>query len=97
MNWYWTWGGRCFGYRNGDNLFTSNGTNIGYFNGEEVYACTDGKYLGELKNGKLITNQSKKHKRLSPRVQVVGGSYASYVDHVGYVMYSGHEDFPEFK
>ncbi len=98
MTWFWTWSGKCFGYRSGDNLFTTSGNNVGYFVDEEVYACDDGRYLGEIKNDKfLITNQSKKHNQHSPRAQVVGGSYAKYVDYVGYVMYAGYEDFPEFE
>lgn len=97
MTWLWTWGGRSFGYRHEDNLFTSSGNNIGYFKGEEVYACSNGRYLGELKNGKLITKQSSQHKHASPKVSVIGASHADKVDHVGYVMYAGYEDFPEFK
>jgi len=22
MNWFWNWGGECFGYREGDSVFT---------------------------------------------------------------------------
>lgn len=96
MTWLWTWSGKSFGYRNGDNLFTSGGEHIGYFVDDEVYACSDGRYLGELRNVKyLITNQSKKHFHHTPRAQVVGGSYAGYADYAGYAMYAGYEDFLE--
>ena len=95
MKWYWTWSGRCFGYRNGDNLFTADGEHVGYFVDESIYACGDGRYLGELKNGRLITNKSRKSHKKYPKAKMVGGSYASYANYVGFVMYAGYEDFME--
>jgi hypothetical protein len=60
MEWLFTWDGKCFGYREGDNLWTHDGRHIGRFYGEEVYG-QDGKYLGEIMSGnRLITNKSKK-------------------------------------
>lgn len=96
MQWLWTWGGRSFGYRRDDLLFTKDGSNIGYFQGEEVYS-THGEYLGELKNGRLITKNSSTYKRSSTRVPTVGTSYVDRVDYVGYAMYAGYEDFPELQ
>ena len=90
----WTWGGTYFGKREGDSLFTLNGVEAGRFHGDEIYGA-DGAYLGELKSGKLITNQSKKSKQkgsFSPRHK---GGHVGYVGHVGTVMYVGHEDFPD--
>ncbi|MFC1984322.1 hypothetical protein ACFLVO_04870 [Chloroflexota bacterium] len=38
MEWFWTWGGRYFGYRDGDNLWTYDGKHIGHFRDDEIYA-----------------------------------------------------------
>jgi len=60
MEWFWTWGGRCFGYRDVDDLWTYDGRHVGSFRDNEVYAC-DSRYLGEIMSGnRLITNKSKK-------------------------------------
>jgi hypothetical protein len=95
MQWLWTWGGTSFGYRDGGNLWTHDGRNVGRFYEDEVYG-PDGSYLGELRNkNRLITHTSKKHRRkpsFSPLSRRVG--YVPYVDYVGYVMYVGYEDFP---
>ena len=96
MEWLFTWGGKCFGYREGDELWTHDGRHVGRFYGEEIYG-PDGRYLGEIMNdSRLITNKGKKPWRQ--------GSFASYcnrvgyvkcVDYVGNVMYAGYEDFPD--
>jgi hypothetical protein len=94
MDWFWTWGGECFGYRNGEGLFTHDGREVGRFEGDEIYG-RDGRYLGEIKSeNRLITNCSKKSWVRSGFVPTVGGSYVRYVNYVGYVMYVGYEDFP---
>jgi hypothetical protein len=49
MNWFWTWGGKCFGYRVDHRLFAYFGLQVGRFDGDEVYAA-DGCYLGEIMN-----------------------------------------------
>jgi hypothetical protein len=60
MQWFWTWGGKCFGYREGDNLWTYDGHHVGRFHEDEVYD-PDGHYLGEIRNNnRLISNTSKK-------------------------------------
>jgi len=33
----WPWGGECFGYREGNSLFTYFGKEIGRFDGEEIH------------------------------------------------------------
>ena len=38
MDWLWNWGGKCFGYREGDSLFTYFGKEIGRFDGEDSTA-----------------------------------------------------------
>jgi hypothetical protein len=35
MDWLWTWGGTCFGYRDGDDLWTHGGKHVGRFEGEK--------------------------------------------------------------
>jgi 4-fold beta-flower domain-containing protein len=96
MEWLWTWGGKSFGYRDGDNLWTHDGRHVGRFHGDEIYGA-DGRYVGELRNkNRLITNTGKKNKITSgftPYASHVG--YVPYVDYVGYVMYVGYEDFPK--
>jgi hypothetical protein len=94
MDWLWTWGGECFGYRIDDRLFAYHGIQVGRFHGDEVYGA-DGSYLGEVKSEKrLITHRSKKNWRRSPFAPTRHGSYARYCNYVGYVMYVGYEDFP---
>lgn len=46
MDWLWTWGGKCFGYRSGDDLRTYDGCHVGRFHGDDVFG-PDGRYLGE--------------------------------------------------
>lgn len=90
----YTWGGTYFGKRDGDSLFTHNGVEAGRFHGDEIFGA-DGAYLGELKNGKLITKQSRssaRKVRFNPRQR---GGHVGYVGHVGTVMYIGYEDFPD--
>lgn len=96
MKWLFTWGGRCFGYREGDDLWTYDGRHVGRFYNEDVYG-PDGGYLGEIMNeNRLITNKSKKIWRqgsFTHYCKRVG--YVKYVDYVGNVMYAGYEDFPD--
>jgi hypothetical protein len=47
MGWFWNWGGECFGYRDGESLFTYFGKEAGRFDGEEIYG-SNGRYLGEV-------------------------------------------------
>jgi hypothetical protein len=94
MDWFWTWGGECFGYREGDQLFAYHGLQVGEFHGEEVYG-RDGRYLGEvMSENRLITHRGKKGWRQSSFTPVRYGSYARYANYVAYVMYAGYEDFP---
>jgi hypothetical protein len=45
--WLWTWSGGLFSYREGDDLCTHDGRNVGHFHNGDIYAA-DGRYLGEL-------------------------------------------------
>ncbi len=98
MEWLWTWGGRSFGYRQQDNLWTHNGEHVGRFYEEEVYG-TEGRYLGELRKGnRLITMMSKRNRRRAafrPYMDRVG--FVNRVDFVGFVMLVGYEDFPRLE
>lgn len=94
MQHLWTWGGKYFGYREGDALRTHRGHHIGHFVDDDAFGL-DGRYLGEVRNDRLIVNPSKRNLR--------GGSVARFaknvalvkmVDYVGYVMLAGCEDFP---
>jgi len=95
MQWFWTWGGKCFGYRDGDDLWTYDGRHIGRFLGDEVFA-PDGGYLGEIMNAdRLITNNAKRSVR-QPSFSPNGrrGAYGRYGSYGAYGMYGGHQDFP---
>src|SRR5512143_2887040 len=94
MQWYWTWGGECFGYRLNESLITYRGIEAGRFDGDEVYA-SDGRYLGEIKSDdRLITDRGKRNKRRSIFSPIHCGSYARYCNYAGYGMHAGYEDFP---
>jgi hypothetical protein len=80
-------------YRDGDDLFTYGGKQAGRFHGNEVYG-KDGRYLGEVLSGRLITNRSKTSWRQAAFGAVQRGGYAKYADYAGYAMYAGHQDFP---
>ena len=94
MKWLHTWGGTSFGYKDEDgNLWTHDGKHVGKFR-EEIVFSPSGDYLGELRNGKLIkkSNHNARSNTFAPRMTRVG--YVNHIDHVGYVMIAGFEDFP---
>jgi hypothetical protein len=90
----WTWGGKYFGYRDGDDLWTHDGRHVGRFYYNEVYG-PNGQYLGEIKtNNRLITCQSKKSVRRGSFAALPNRvGFVPNVDYEGYVMYVGYEDF----
>jgi hypothetical protein len=92
-DWLWTWGGECFGYRREDRLFAYHGHQVGKIHGDEVYG-PDGRYLGEIKNSRLITNISKKAWVKWSFGPVQSWAYGRYGNYGAYAMYSGFEDFP---
>jgi hypothetical protein len=94
MDWYWTWGGECFGYRQDDRLFAYYGLQVGQFHNDEVYGA-DGRYLGEVKNkNRLITNLGKRGHVRGPFARTRVGNYARHGNYSGNGMLAGHEDFP---
>ena len=103
MEMMFTWRGRSFGYKDGENLWTYSGKHVGRFHCDEVYG-SDGRYLGEMKNDKLITKyqdklitkttkKSRRKSAFTPRMNRM--RRAKIVNRVGTVMLVGHEDFPE--
>jgi hypothetical protein len=91
MDWMWTWGGECFGYRNGHSLFTYFRQEVGRFHNDEIYG-SDGRYLGEIKSrNRFITRRSKSSWVKSSFAPRTGGSYARYANYAGYAMYAGYE------
>lgn len=95
MEHVWTWGGKYFGYFEGEDLWTHDGRHVGKRNGNDIYGSR-GQYLGEVMNdNRLITNKSKTHSTgysFTPWARRVG--VVPFVGYVGYVMYAGYEDFP---
>lgn len=95
MDWMWTWGGKSFGYRSGESLFSYKGREVGRFHGDEIYG-PDGRYLGEVMNGnRLISNRAKRGWVRSSFAPRLGGASARYANYAGYAMYAGHDDFPD--
>jgi hypothetical protein len=95
MKWLWNWGGECFGYQDGEGLWTYDGKHVGNFYKEEVYG-RDGAYLGEImSDNRLITHLGKSGWRKSSFTPYAKrGAYARYANYAGYAMYAGYEDFP---
>jgi hypothetical protein len=62
----WTWSGKDFGDRDGDELWTYDGRHVGHFHGHQVFA-SDGRYLGELRgDDRLITRTRKPPRSRGP-------------------------------
>jgi hypothetical protein len=96
MKWLWTWSGSCFGYRDGNDLWTHDGRHVGKFYDSEVYDAT-GNYLGELRGeSRLITNSSKTGRRKPPFARRGSrGAYSRYSPYAAYAMYAGYTEFPD--
>jgi hypothetical protein len=95
MQWLWTWGGECFGYREGDELRTYDGRHVGCFQGAEVYA-RDGRYLGEImREDRLVASHAKASWRQAAfGAQGNRGAYARFSNYAGNALAAGHADFP---
>ena len=98
MKWLWTWDGRFFGYRDGEDIWTYKGKHIGKLDGTDVYD-PQGKYLGELVSGeRLVTCISKKNDRgYSFKPDPTIRRAPQNVDYAPYSMYAGYEDFPKLE
>ncbi len=90
----WTWGGVWFGYREGRELWTHDGRHVGRFVADVVYGPF-GRYLGEMRGGRLITRRASKASRVNafvaqaPHVATLG-----HVDLIALPLLAGYEDFP---
>ena len=95
VDWLWTCRGECFGYRQGDALFTYDGRHVGRFaEGEEVYG-RNGHYLGEIKRtNRLITNLSKKNWSRAGFSPLAGSRFTPGNNVSPNDIHSGFEDFP---
>lgn len=95
MQWFWTWSGKCFGYRVDESLYTHKGREVGRFYDGEIYGA-DGRYLGEIRlRNRLITNRQKSNRIRGAFVPRIRGAYAPYGSYGGYAMFAGCQDFPD--
>lgn len=94
MKWVWNWGGECFGYFDGDDLWTYSGKHVGKRFEDEIYG-PDGAYMGEVMNSnRLIFNHAKAtRRRYGFAAYGRRSGYARYASYSGYSMYSGYQDF----
>jgi len=96
MNWLWNCSGACFGYLEGDDLWTYSGRHVGRRMGSEIYDAR-GNYLGEVVNlNRLMANMEKQTWRgyaftPSPTKGAVVRQSAGEEQ----PLYPGHGDFPE--
>jgi|GEM_PF-777626 len=99
-NWLWHWSGRCFGYRQGDQLFAEDGQQLGRFIGERIFD-RDGRYIGELRP----VAESAGGRRLVTRLADIGLQHDGFVpargerkalpaDHAPLPMPAGCRRFP---
>ena len=95
MRWLWTWGGECFGYREGDYLWTYSGKHAGCFHGDEVYA-SDGWYLGEIKQGNRLVVDRCKSGQLKPQFtrSIDRLACPRHDNYPALTLYVSHKDFP---
>ena len=90
----WTWGGKYFGYFNGDSLYTYKGKHIGNRRNDRIFSLSGG-YLGELRNNRLISKSGGLPVRSTPTVGYADrAEIVKNADYVGSVMIAGYEDFP---
>ena len=93
----WTWSGKDFGDREGDELWTYDGRHVGHFHGTEVYA-PDGRYLGELqRDDHLITRiikQPRASRERSRRCPIVRRGPPLSVS-AAFPCQRAYEDFPD--
>jgi hypothetical protein len=89
----YTWGGVHFGRRVKSRLVTRDGVEIGQFYGDEVFGAS-GVYLGELKDGRLITHSAKTSKRWAGFKPRLHKSCAEQEAQMACATYAGYEEFP---
>lgn len=91
-----TWNGKFFGWIDDDGLFARDGRHVGQIYRGIVYA-ENGHYLGELREGRLITNVLRKDTHrwygFFANPEPVHGDSAC--DKQPLAMPAGYEDFPD--
>lgn len=99
-HWLWHWSGRCFGYRQGDQLFAEDGQQLGRFIGERIFD-RDGRYIGELRpvaesagGRRLVTRLGDLGLQHDGFVPVRGERKALPADHAPLPMPTGYRRFP---
>lgn len=93
IQWVWTWGGKSFGYRHGELLYTYLGVQAGRLYGDSVFA-RDGRYLGELIGDRLIGNP-KVHTLVRPPFKPrVSACHPNRADVLPQAISAGYADFP---
>jgi hypothetical protein len=97
MIWLWTWGGRCFGYRDADDLWTYDGRHVSRFAGNSVFD-SNGQYVGEVSSERLIARLDRKG-LMGPSFAPSGSrpANAKFTDDAGFAMLTGYEDFPKIE
>jgi len=94
LEYVWTWGGTFFGYLQDDNLRSYTGRHVGYITGHTVFGL-NGHYLGEIVNGRLLVNDTRKTLWAVPLPQLPKhAALPKLADLEGYGVYRGYEDFP---
>jgi hypothetical protein len=93
IDWFWTCAGKALAYRETDALFSCEGTQIGCFQGDEIYG-RDGNYLGEVAStGRLTTKLSKLRWRRSGFFPSRSRTLDPPPDMISETIVSGFKDF----
>lgn len=91
----WTWGGEYFGFRDGAELWTYEGIHVGRFRRETEIFRSDGLYMGDLMDGRLIVDWHKTARRASSFTPFERRSGRDkFADREPIDMQIGFKDFP---
>ena len=91
----WTWGGKYFGYLDGEDLWARDGRHIGRCRGNAIFD-PDGSYLGEIAiNNRLRAARADRHFRIDPFPRMDNRAPPiPLMDRMPYTLTGGYEDFP---
>jgi hypothetical protein len=89
----YTWSGVHFGHRVKNVLLSFEGIEAGQFFGNEIYSASGG-YLGELKDGRLVTHQAKRSKQWATFRPQRRKARPAQESVEAKPLYAGYEDFP---
>lgn len=93
------WSGRFFGWIDDDGLFTQEGRHVGQLYRGIIYS-ENGYYLGELREGRLITLTARKDTHrwygFFPNPALVRSADNVASDAAALPLPDGFEDFPDF-